>query len=83
MSAALHQLGAKGLAIALLEMPIAAYERQRLADRGMLTPAQMAALLGVSTNVLLLRHKKKPMPAHRVNNKGAYMYEPPPNCDGH
>jgi DNA invertase Pin-like site-specific DNA recombinase len=56
--------------------------RQRLADRGMLTPAQMAALLGICTDVLLKRHKKNPMPAHRVNNKGAFMYVPPKFLNG-
>jgi len=56
--------------------------RQRLADRGMLTPAQMAALLGICTDVLLQRHKKNPMPAHRVNNRNAFMYVPPSSPDG-
>lgn len=52
--------------------------RQRLAERGMLTPTQMAERLGICVETLLRRHRQEPMQAHRVNNKGAVMFVPPP-----
>jgi len=50
----------------------------RLRARGLLTPREMAALLGVTSSALKYRKARELVTAHRFNDRGECLYTPPP-----